>query len=161
MTDETTAPVTIKKYANRRLYDTTNSRYVNLAQIAEMIKEGQTVEVVDAATGDDITKVILTQIILEEEKGQRNLLPAEFLHELIKYGESASGDFLRSFLASGFDAYKRAQEQMASTFKNWMAPTWPGLSSPPSPGVDAEVDDLKRRLADLEARLRASGKEGD
>ena len=82
------------------------------------------------STGEDLTKVILTQIILEEEKGQRNLLPVEFLHELIKYGESTSGDFLRSFLSSGFDAYKQAQEQMTSAFRNWMPPGWPGPQAP-------------------------------
>ncbi|HSH70691.1 MAG TPA: polyhydroxyalkanoate synthesis regulator DNA-binding domain-containing protein [Deferrisomatales bacterium] len=158
MSENRPGPVTIKKYANRRMYDTANSRYVNLAQIAAMIKEGVVVEVVDTATGEDLTKVILTQVILEEEKGQRNLLPVEFLHELIKYGESASGDFLRSFLSSGFDAYKQAQEQMTSTFKNWLPPGWPGSQppqNPQAPRVDEDVLELKKRLADLEARLNA------
>lgn len=153
MSEHRPAPILIKKYANRRLYDTANSRYVNLAQIAEMIKEGALVEVSDTATGEDLTKVILTQIILEEEKGQRNLLPVEFLHELIKYGESASGDFLRSFLASGFDAYKQAQEQMTNTFRQWMPPGWVAPSPPGEAKVDKEVVELKQRLADLEARL--------
>jgi polyhydroxyalkanoate synthesis repressor PhaR len=164
VSDPKPTPVTIKKYANRRMYDATNSRYVNLVQIAEMIKAGEIVEVVEAGNGEDITKVILTQIILEEEKGQRNLLPTEFLHELIKYGESTSGDFLRSFLASGFEAYKEAQEQMTSTFRNWIPPLWPGARAPgepPAPRVDEDVDELKKRLASLEARLNAQAEPKD
>ena len=156
MSENDPTPVAIKKYANRRMYDTANSRYVNLAQIAEMVKEGVVVEVVDTASGEDITKVILTQVILEEEKGQRNLLPVEFLHELIKCGESTSGDFLRSFLSSGFDAYKQAQEQLTSTFRNWMPPGWPGIQTLPAPSVGEDVVELKKRLADLEARLNAN-----
>jgi polyhydroxyalkanoate synthesis repressor PhaR len=128
-----------------------------------MIKEGVIVEVVDASSGEDLTKVILTQIILEEEKGQRNLLPVEFLHELIKYGESASGDFLRNYLSSGFEAYKQAQEQMSSAFKSWMPTGWPGAhpwqgqAGQPKSG-DEDISELKKRLEELEARLNGQGK---
>lgn len=149
MDDRQLDRITIRKYPNRRLYDTTNSRYVNLRQIAELIKEGHTVEVVDSSTGEDLTKVVLTQIILEEEKGQRSLLPNEFLHEIIKYGESAYGEFFRQFLSSGLDAYREAQHQMEAAFRGWF-PAWPVF---PSPGGEGERGELKTRIAELERRL--------
>jgi polyhydroxyalkanoate synthesis repressor PhaR len=153
LSEERPTPVTIKKYPNRRMYDTANSRYVNLAQIAEMIKGGEIVEVVDATSGEDLTKVILAQIILEEEKGNRNLLPVEFLHEIIKYGESTYGDFLKGFLASSFEAYQQAQQQMESAWRKWV-PEWPKVPGWPTPGEPGdELDELKHRIAELEERL--------
>ncbi|NOY45814.1 MAG: hypothetical protein GXP50_10270 [Deltaproteobacteria bacterium] len=139
--------ILIKKYANRRLYDTRNSRYVNLRQIAELVKDGHTVEVVDATTGEDLTKVILTQIILEEEKDRRDLLPVGFLHQLIQYGESAYEQFLESVFSAGMAAYRNAQQQMESVWRTWMGPWAP----PPSP--TQEIEALKARIAELEARL--------
>jgi polyhydroxyalkanoate synthesis repressor PhaR len=151
---ETKAHVLIKKYANRRLYDTVHSRYVNLKQIFEMIREGHTVEVVDASTGEDLSKVILTQIILEEEKGQRNLLPVDFLHRIIQEGESAYEKFLERGLAAGLAAYRAAQEQMESALRGWMTP-WMNV-----PGADArsEIETLRERISQLEARLAERGR---
>lgn len=146
---DTTRRVTVKKYPNRRLYDTANSRYVNLNQIADLIKEGDTVEVIDISTGEDITKVILTQIILEEEKQQRDLLPTEFLHHIIQYGETAYQSFLDRFLSAGLSAYQTAQEHMGSFFKEWMKP-WLSL---PGDASRREIQELKAKIADLETRL--------
>lgn len=153
-TQEETGHIPIKKYANRRLYDTVHSRYVNLRQISDLIKEGHTVEVVDASSGEDLTKVILTQIILEEEKEQRNLLPTEFLHQIIQYGESAYEDFLEKFLNAGMTAYRSAQERMESLFHGWMRP-WLDLPTTPS---QSEIDILKQRIVELESRLEDSGR---
>lgn len=146
------APIVIRKYQNRRLYDTANSRYVNLGQIAGLVKEGRRVEVVDAATGDDLTKVILTQIIMEEEKGQRNLLPAPFLHQLIQYGEAAYGEMAEQVLTAGLTAYRAAQERMESTLLGWLKP-W--ADSAPAAG---ETERLRARIAELEAALEAREK---
>ena len=82
MTEE---QVLIKKYSNRKLYDLNRSRYVTLEEIAEMIRQGRQVKIVDADSQEDLTNVTLVQILLEEEK-RRNLLPVAFLHRLIKYG---------------------------------------------------------------------------
>ncbi len=157
MSEDTPGPIVVKKYANRRLYDTANSRYVNLKQISELIKEGHTLEVVDASTGEDLTKVTLTHIILEEERGQGNLLPTEFLHEIIKYGESAYGDFFQRFLNASLEAYRNAQEQMDSAMRSWV-PAWPGFPRPGSRPTSGELEQLKQRIAELEARLEAERK---
>ena len=141
--------IAVKKYANRRLYDTAHSRYVNLRQIADLIREGHTVEVVDASTGEDLSKVILTQIILEEEKDQRNLLPVDFLHRIIQEGESAYGQFLERGLEAGLTAYRSAQEQMEKALRGWMKP-WVELSEADS---RKELETLRERVQELEAKL--------
>ncbi len=149
------SPILIKKYANRRLYDTTHSRYVNLKQIAELIKEGRTVEVVDATTGRDITKVILTQIILEEEKDRRDLLPVGFLHQIIQYGETAYEEFLDSLISAGIAAYRNAQQQVETVWKTWMGP-WAAAGGDPQ----REIQELKARIAELEARMEQATRPG-
>ncbi|MDW7712031.1 MAG: polyhydroxyalkanoate synthesis regulator DNA-binding domain-containing protein [Deferrisomatales bacterium] len=146
--------ILVKKYANRRLYDTVHSQYVNLRQISDLIREGHTVEVVDASTGEDLSKVILTQIILEEERGQRNLLPVDFLHRIIQDGESAYERFLEKGLEAGLTAYRAAQEQMESALRGWMQP-WVELSETDS---RKELETLRARVAELEARLETSSR---
>ncbi|MGI4747486.1 MAG: polyhydroxyalkanoate synthesis repressor PhaR [Janthinobacterium lividum] len=91
-TDRPGAPVVIKKYANRRLYDTESSIYITLDTLAEMVRKGRDFVVFDAKTGDDITRSVLTQIIVEEETKGRNMLPTAFLRQLISfYGDSMQG----------------------------------------------------------------------
>src|SRR3954451_22764499 len=80
-----TAPITIKKYANRRLYNTATSSYVTLDDLAKMVKQGGEFVVYDAKTGEDITRSVLTQIIMEEEQKGTNLLPISFLRQLISF----------------------------------------------------------------------------
>src|SRR3546814_1738665 len=89
MADNTPDPITIKKYANRRLYNTATSKYVTLDDLAHMVKGGAEFVVVDAKSGTDITRSVLTQIIFEEEAKGQNLLPISFLRQLIQfYGDS-------------------------------------------------------------------------
>src|SRR5947209_17759083 len=78
----------IKRYSNRKLYDTQESRYVTLEEIEEIIRAGKEIAVVDAASGDDLTSVTLAQIILENERNHRAALPTAFLHQLIKHDEA-------------------------------------------------------------------------
>src|SRR5476651_237871 len=86
---EEKAPITIKKYANRRLYNTGTSTYVTLEDLAVMVKEGEDFVVFDAKTGEEITRSVLTQIIFEQENKGQNLLPITFLRQLIRfYGDS-------------------------------------------------------------------------
>ena len=105
-------PVVIKKYANRRLYNTQTSSYVTLDHLAGMVKEGTEFEVQDARTGDDITRSVLTQIIFEEEAKGQSLLPIKFLRQLIRfYGDSLQG-FVPGYLDMSMDSFTKNQEAM-------------------------------------------------
>jgi len=107
---QATAPVVIKKYANRRLYNTQTSSYVTLDHLCEMVKEGVDFEVRDARTGDDITRSVLTQIIFEEEAKGQNLLPIRFLRQLIRlYGDSLQS-FVPGYLDLSMESFAKNQE---------------------------------------------------
>ena len=103
---------TIKKYANRRLYDTESSTYITLDRLALMIREGREFEVVDAKTGEDITRHVLTQIIVDEEARGSTMLPVNFLRQLIGlYGNSMQG-MVPQYLEAAMDAFQRNQTVM-------------------------------------------------
>ena len=105
--------VTIKKYANRRLYNTGTSTYVTLEDLAEMVKKGEEFTVQDAKTGEDITHSVLTQIIFElENKAGQNMLPIAFLRQLISFYGDQMQMVLPSFLEQSMDAFAREQERM-------------------------------------------------
>jgi polyhydroxyalkanoate synthesis repressor PhaR len=105
-------PVVIKKYANRRLYNTQTSSYVTLDHLAAMVKEGTEFEVQDARTGEDITRSVLTQIIFEEEAKGQNLLPIKFLRQLIRfYGDSLQA-FVPGYLDMSMDSFTKNQGEM-------------------------------------------------
>ena len=114
-------PVTIKKYANRRLYNTATSSYVTLDHLADMVKRGQEFNVYDAKTGEDITRSVLTQIIFEEEgKGGQQLLPIQFLRQLIRfYGDSMQA-LVPGYLNLSMDSFSknhdRMREQLTTAF---------------------------------------------
>lgn len=104
--------VVIKKYANRRLYNTAASSYVTLENLAKMVRDGQDFVVNDAKSGEDITRSVLTQIIFEEEAKGQNMLPAGFLRHLIRlYGDTLQG-FVPSYLEASMESFTRNQEQM-------------------------------------------------
>lgn len=106
-------PVIIKKYANRRLYNTSKSSYVTLDHLAQMVRDGQDFLVNDAKSGDDITRAVLAQIIFEEEaKDGPTMLPANFLRQLIRlYGDTLQG-FVPGYLDASMDTFARNQEKM-------------------------------------------------
>jgi polyhydroxyalkanoate synthesis repressor PhaR len=103
------APVVIKKYANRRLYDTGESRYVTLEELAEKIRLGADCRVVDAATGEDLTQSTLAQIILES-RGASKLLPVPLLTQLIRMGDDALAEFLGRYLSTALEMYVHAKQ---------------------------------------------------
>lgn len=153
--------VVIRKYENRRLYDTSSSRYVNLEDVAARIRGGVEVQVVDAKTGEDLTRVILTQIIMEDAKGQPAGLPLELLRQLIMASDRAGQDFIMWYLKAAFDTYHKVQETVQSGLSDVrsaaMSPfqTMRNLLLPaPAPEQYTEVDELRRRVAELEARLK-------
>ena len=110
-------PIIIKKYANRRLYNTQTSSYVTLEHLCDMVKEGVEFEVRDARTGEDITRQVLAQIIFEEEnKGGQHLLPIQFLRQLIRfYGDSLQA-FVPSYLELSMESFTKNQNEMREKF---------------------------------------------
>lgn len=113
-------PIRIKKYANRRLYNTATSAYVTLDDLAEMLKQGNDFVVHDAKSGEDITHSVLTQIIFEQENKGENLLPIPFLRQLIRFYGDSMQEFVPSFLEISLDQLAQDQSklrrQMAETF---------------------------------------------
>src|SRR5215468_7395484 len=110
----------IKRYSNRKLYDTQESRYVTLEEIEEMIRGGREISVVDAASGEDLTSVTLTQIILENERTRRSALPSAFLHQLIKHGE-AWQDFVQRSMKSSLEGILSSQREAERVFRELAA----------------------------------------
>lgn len=109
--------IVIKKYENRRLYDTTNSRYVNLEEVAEMIRSGADLQVVDAKSNEDLTRTVLTQIIVEETKGSELGLPLELLRQLVLASDAARHQFLEWYLKNAMEAYQKVSDSLQSRFQ--------------------------------------------
>ena len=113
-------PVIIKRYGNRRLYNPETSSYVTYEDLTAIIRGGHDIKVIDSGTKADVTKSVLMQVILEEEKNQKNLLPLSFLFQLIRSREEAAQDFFRNYLASSFDAYLKTKEEFDRRFRGWL-----------------------------------------
>lgn len=149
----------IKRYSNRKLYDTQESRYVTLEEIEEMIRAGKEISVVDAATGEDLTSVTLAQIILENERNHRTALPAPFLHQLIKHGE-AWQEFVQRSMKSSLEGIISSQREMDRIFREWSTRAgWGGGVAPgrpePKRETEPEADRLREEVASLRERLRS------
>ncbi len=155
----------IKRYSNRKLYDTEESRYVTLDELEGMIRAGKEISVVDAASGEDLTSVTLAQIILENERSRRAGLPTAFLHQLIKHGE-AWQEFVQKSLRSSLEGIITSQREADRVFREWAARS--GLVPPrertargekgqePAPELESlleEVAALKDKLRALEEKL--------
>lgn len=176
-------PVTIKKYANRRLYNTETSSYITLDNLSQMVREGRDFRVVDAKTDEDITHTVLTQIIMEEEGRGKNMLPASFLRQLISlYGDSMQA-MVPQYLEASMDAFRRNQTQFKSMlegaftggafeemhkrnmamFEAAAEMFTPGTKAKQSPAAtqasakDDEIAALKAQLATLQAKVDKLG----
>jgi len=151
-----TDAVIIKKYANRRLYDTSTSRYINLEEIATLIRNGKEVRVVDAKTGEDLTRVTLTQIIVEDAKGGPTGLPLELLRQLIVASDHAGREFVMWYLNSAFNAYQKVQESLQSGLSEVRSAALSPLQMTKGliQGGRADNKALRKRVAELEARLK-------
>src|SRR5438477_4194821 len=110
-------PTVVKKYANRRLYNTATSSYVTLEDLAKMIKDGGNFVVYDAKTGEDITRSVLTQIIVEQEQKGQNLLPISFLRQLISFYGDSMQFLVPGYLEQAMFAFAKNQEQMRSNLR--------------------------------------------
>ena len=160
--------VVIKKYGNRRLYDTAGSRYVNLDDIAALIREGTELKVVDAKSGHDLTRVTLTQIITEDAKGKPTGLPLDLLRQLIMASDEVRQEFVMWYLKSAFDTYQKMQDAVQSRLGevqsailspvDMMKKFLGAAPSPPKAEADPELHALRKRVAELEARLEKRGR---
>jgi polyhydroxyalkanoate synthesis repressor PhaR len=135
--------VLVKKYGNRRLYDTEQSRYITLDELADLIRhgEGDDVRVVSAKTGEDLTTATLAQIIVES-RGAARLLPVPILLKLIRMGDSALAEFLGQYVTWALDAYLRTKQGLRA-----LVPWGPFLAS------GDEVEALRREIAELRESL--------
>src|SRR3984957_11879352 len=155
------APVVIKKYANRRLYNTATSSYVTLDHLCQMVKHGDDFVVYDAKTGDDITRSVLTQIIFEEEGKGQNMLPISFLRQLIGFYGDSLQSLVPSYLEMTMSSFAKNQEQM----RQYATETFGGLNpfasvaaggegaTPPKPGGDDDISNLKSKLDAMQKQL--------
>lgn len=160
--------VLIRKYSDRRLYDTGASRYVKIEDIARMVRDGLDVRVVDGRTNKDITHIVLTQIIVEDAKERQIALPLQLLTQLVRASDKASHEFLAWYLNSTLDLYKKAQETVntrISDAKNAVANPLEfvrnlvsGTPGPSPTQRDREVEELRRRVEELQARLEKRSK---
>lgn len=176
-------PIIIKKYANRRLYNTRSSSYITLDDLSRMTREGIDFQVLDAKTGADITHQILTQIIMEEESHGEQMLPISFLRQLISmYGNSMQA-LMPHYLEATMDNFRANQLKLQETWKASMGPDalarmaetnmamfkaaasafMPGAnpSSPPPPGSAATEDDLealRAQMAEMQRKLDELGR---
>jgi len=164
------SPVTIviKKYPNRRLYDTAKSRYINLEDIAGFIRNGKDVQVVDAQTGEDLTRVTLTQIIVDDAKQQPTGLPLELLKQLIVSSDQVGREFIMWYLKSAYEAYHAVQTKLQSgltgvqsaamspinMMKDFLQNQMAGKAAPASSATTGEeLRILRDRITELEARM--------
>ena len=163
--------VVIKKYAKRRLYDTSGSRYINLEDIAALVRNGKDLQVVDAKTGEDLTRVTLTQIIVEDAKEQPTGLPLELLRQLIVASDRVGQEFIMWYLKSAFDAYKKVQNTLESRLTDvqsvalsplqMMKRFVPGSATEKASEAGTELQELqelRKRIAEMEARRQKPGK---
>jgi polyhydroxyalkanoate synthesis repressor PhaR len=157
--------VVIKKYGNRRLYDTRTSRYVNLDDIARMIRKGEQVQVLDAKTREDLTRVILTQVITEDVREKPTGLPLELLRQLIVATDQTRQEFIMWYLKSAFDTYQTVQDAVQNRLGEMqsaiLSPVQSvrrllgGVSREQRPREDeAELLTLRKRLAELEGKMK-------
>lgn len=160
--------ILIKKYENRRLYDSTNSRYVNLDEVAKMMQNGDNVRVVDATSGEDITRLILTQIIVEDAKTPDSNFPLDVLRQMVIASGRASQESALKYMKAVMEISQNTYRAMAPPLNPFEfiqskeslstggpvpepdASAGKGRTNQPKNPEAGEVDELKRRLAELE-----------
>lgn len=179
---DTDGPVIIKKYANRRLYNTQSSKYITLDFLAELTRKEIDFKVVDAKTDEDITHSVLTQIIMEEEQTGQHLLPVGFLRQLISmYGDSMQG-MVPQYLENAMDSFRKNQKQVQDaietaitsgpfgsiakqniefmrTAREALMPDLGALTGKKPKKGGESIDDLKAQMAALQAKIDALSKE--
>ena len=170
-------PIIIKKYANRRLYNTDTSSYITLDDLAKMVRENVDFNVLDAKSGDDITHTILTQIIVEEESHGTHMLPVSFLRDLISMYGNSMQSMMPSYLEASMASFRKNREQLHEAFQQGIAANpfarlaetnfkmiqgaaqaWiPGGSVQPSPTQSDELAELRAQMVAMQKKLDEMG----
>lgn len=155
--------VVIKKYGNRRLYDITHSRYVNLEEVAQMVREGRDVQVFDATTGEDRTRAILTQIVVEQAKSDESPFPLDVLRQMVAATGRATNEAALTYMNAALELYQNAYRTIsplagAPPTAPPGAPPAPASAPAQAPAAGKDMDALLRRLDELETRLGGKGK---
>jgi polyhydroxyalkanoate synthesis repressor PhaR len=166
MVQGNTEPVVFKKYGkNRRLYDTSSKRYVTLEELAATVRRGAAVQVVDAKTGEDLTRICLTQIIMEDAKEKTGGLPVEFLRQLVITTDHVGREFIMWYLKSAFDAYHKVQNALEDGLSEVRSAASSPLQlmknfiqsrAPEKQPQQTELQELRKRISELEQRLEHS-----
>ena len=112
--------VIIKRHGNRRLYNTKTKSYVNYEDLAELVRGGNDIKVIDSSSKEDVTKAVLIQVILEEEKQNKTVLPTEFLFQILRSREESVQDFFKNHLAASFNAYLKTKEEFDNRFRSML-----------------------------------------
>ena len=173
--------ILIKKYENRRLYDVTHSRYVNLDEVARAVQDGYDVQVLDASTGEDLTRLVMTQIITESAKTADSVFPLDILREMVVASGKASQESALNYMRAVADMYKNALRGFSHTMTpfeivqnmmNASSGAAPEQAPPPVPEAtpeaaseahntqkdESEMKELKKRIQELEALVLKSSK---
>jgi polyhydroxyalkanoate synthesis repressor PhaR len=158
-------PLIIKKYENRRLYNTVTSQYINQEQVAQLVRDGHDVRVIDAATGEDITRLVLAQIVLDDAKMPDSVFPLDVLRQMIVASGKATQENAIRYMKAMMEMYQNAYRAMPSPLgfipnlfgqgqPPESAPHSGGFAMPPQqPEQNPEVLELRRRVEELEAAL--------
>ena len=173
MKPKVSQPLIIKKYVNRRLYNTLTSQYINQDQVAQLVRDGYDVQVVDAATGEDITRLILAQIVLEDAKTPDSVFPLDVLRQMIVASGRATQEGALRYMKAMMDMYQNAYRALPAPMNpfellqgRWAQPPAPNGATggpqsrqeqPPAASEShakaSEVNELKRRIEELESLL--------
>ena len=170
-------PIVIKKYANRRLYNTQSSSYITLDDLSRMTREGIDFQVLDAKTGADITHQILTQIIMEEETHGEQMLPISFLRQLISMYGNSMQSLVPHYLEATMDNFRANQMKLQETWKSSVGPeafaklaetnmkmfqaaasafvpgSKPAEPPPSKPATSGDLDALREQMAEMQRKL--------
>lgn len=178
MKNKVVQPLIIKKYENRRLYNTQASQYINQEQVAQLVRDGYDVRVIDAANGEDITRLILAQIVLEDAKTPNSMFPLDVLRQMVVASGKATQESALRYMKAVMDMYQSAYRSLPSPLNpfEFMRNPWEPASHA-SPASDltrnsgdlvaphahsgeetAPVHELQRRIEELEARLASTGR---
>ncbi|MBX7174143.1 MAG: hypothetical protein K1X72_24435 [Pyrinomonadaceae bacterium] len=144
----------IKRYGNRRLYNTETQTYVNYQDLIKLVQDGQDIKVVDSTTKEDVTKAVLIQLILEEEKDKKSILPTPFLFQLLRSREESVQDFFTNHLSASFDAYLKTKEEFNNRFRTMleMASQAPQMWEKLIPGAEVMREILTGKTKDKEEK---------